>query len=175
MLHFDDGYVTCLYVPFYFVGDACTEYVAILLANVSFLARCHSLCLFEKYMLAFVALIHAFPTKGRQVHKFITRGSTFLHQRGEMHLFKWILHSSKGSSLCRLNFSCALSPMVSSPFCLTLRRQQFWSILSPLCRAVALALGDRDCISQVILLCLLSGIWSLVWDFGWFLFFFYFF
>jgi hypothetical protein len=44
-----------------------------------------------------------------------------------------------------------------------------------LCRAVALALGDRDCISQVILLCLLSGIWSLVWDFGWFLFFFYFF
>jgi hypothetical protein len=30
------------------------------------------------------------------------------------------------------------------PFCLTLRSQQFWSILSRLCRAVALALGDQD-------------------------------
>jgi hypothetical protein len=47
-------------------------------------------------------------------------------------------------ALFRLNFSCALLPMVSSPFCLTLRSRQFWSILSRLCRAVALALGDRD-------------------------------
>jgi hypothetical protein len=47
-------------------------------------------------------------------------------------------------ALFRLNFSRALLPMVSSPFCLTLRSRQFWSILSRLCRAVALALGDRD-------------------------------
>jgi hypothetical protein len=31
MLHFDYGYVTCLYVPLYLVGDAFTEYVAIML------------------------------------------------------------------------------------------------------------------------------------------------
>jgi hypothetical protein len=30
------------------------------------------------------------------------------------------------------------------PLCLTLRNRQFWSILSRLCRAVALVLGDRD-------------------------------
>jgi hypothetical protein len=30
------------------------------------------------------------------------------------------------------------------PLCLTLRNRQFWSILSRLCRAVALALGHRD-------------------------------
>jgi hypothetical protein len=30
------------------------------------------------------------------------------------------------------------------PFCLTLTSWQFWSILSRLCRAVALTLGDRD-------------------------------
>jgi hypothetical protein len=36
MLHFDHGYVTCLYVPSYLVGDACTKYVAIFLVYVSF-------------------------------------------------------------------------------------------------------------------------------------------
>jgi hypothetical protein len=35
MLHFDHGYVTCLYVPIYLVGDACTKFVAILLVYVS--------------------------------------------------------------------------------------------------------------------------------------------
>jgi hypothetical protein len=59
MLYFDHGYVTCLYVPFYLVGDACTEYVAILLVYVSTKACCCALCLFAKHMLAFVALIHA--------------------------------------------------------------------------------------------------------------------
>jgi hypothetical protein len=33
---------------------------------------------------------------------------------------------------------------VVEPFCLTLRSRQFWIILSRLCRAVALVLGDRD-------------------------------
>jgi hypothetical protein len=53
ILHFDHGYVTCLYVPFNLVGDACTEDVAILLVYASFLACCSALCLFEKHMLAF--------------------------------------------------------------------------------------------------------------------------
>jgi hypothetical protein len=74
MLHFDYGYVTCLYVPFYLVGDACTKYVTILLLYVSFLACCSVLCLFEKHMLAFVDMIHALPTRGRKVpNSFIQR------------------------------------------------------------------------------------------------------
>jgi hypothetical protein len=55
------GYVTCLYVPFYLIGDACTQIVAILLVYVSILACCSALCIFEKHMFAFVALIHALP------------------------------------------------------------------------------------------------------------------
>jgi hypothetical protein len=47
-----------------------------------------------------------------------------------------------GALFC-LDFSCALLPMVSSQN-LTLRSRQVWSILSRLCRAVALALGARD-------------------------------
>jgi hypothetical protein len=67
ILHFDHGYVTCVYVPFYLVGDARTEYVAIFLIYVSVLACCSALWLFEKLMLAFVDLIHALPTTGRKL------------------------------------------------------------------------------------------------------------
>jgi hypothetical protein len=35
MVHLDHGYVTCLYVPFYLVGDACALIVATLLVYVS--------------------------------------------------------------------------------------------------------------------------------------------
>jgi hypothetical protein len=56
---------------FYLFGDARTVYVAILLVFVSILACCSALCLFEKHMLALVALIHALPTRGRYVHQFI--------------------------------------------------------------------------------------------------------
>jgi hypothetical protein len=35
MLLVDHGYVTCLYVPIYLVGDACAQIVAILLVYVS--------------------------------------------------------------------------------------------------------------------------------------------
>jgi hypothetical protein len=65
MLHFDHGYVTCLYVPFYLVGDACAQIVAILF--ISILACYSALCIFESNMLAFVDLIHALPTRGRKV------------------------------------------------------------------------------------------------------------
>jgi hypothetical protein len=54
MLHFNHGYVTCLYVSFYLAGDACAQIVAILLVYVSILACCSDLCIFEKHMLAFV-------------------------------------------------------------------------------------------------------------------------
>jgi hypothetical protein len=67
VLHFDHGYVTCLYVPIYLVGDACAQIVAILLVYVSPLACCSALRIFEKIMLAFVDLTHALPTKGRKV------------------------------------------------------------------------------------------------------------
>jgi hypothetical protein len=67
MLHFHLGYVTCLYVPLYLVGDACAQIVAILLVYVSISACCSVLCIFEKQMLVFVDLIHALPTRGRKV------------------------------------------------------------------------------------------------------------
>ena len=99
MLYFDHDYVTCLYVPIYLVGDACTKFVAILLVYVFILACCSALCLFEKHMLAFVDLIHALPTRGRDSTQFLpfhaSRG--VLHQvgekLGEMHLFRGSLHS----------------------------------------------------------------------------------
>jgi hypothetical protein len=67
MLHFVHGYVTCLYVLFYLVGDACDQIVAILLVHVSFLACFSALCIFEKHMLAFVDLIHPLPKMWRKV------------------------------------------------------------------------------------------------------------
>jgi membrane-anchored glycerophosphoryl diester phosphodiesterase (GDPDase) len=67
MLHFDHGYVTCLYVPIYLVGVACTKFVAIFLVYVSFLACCSAICLFETHTLVFIELIHALPTRGRKV------------------------------------------------------------------------------------------------------------
>jgi hypothetical protein len=52
---------------FYLAGDACAQIVAILLVSVSILACSSSLCIFEKHMLAFVDLIHALSTRGRNV------------------------------------------------------------------------------------------------------------
>jgi hypothetical protein len=118
MLHFDHGYITCLYVPFYLGNDACAQIVAILLVFVSFLAYCGALCIFEKHMLAFVDLIHALPTMGRKVPNSCFQGEFCIKERkigrnasvqGElafMHL---------GALFC-LNFSCALLPMVPSSF-----------------------------------------------------------
>jgi hypothetical protein len=95
MLLVDYGYVTCLYVPIYLVGDACTKFVAILLAYVPFLACCSALCLFEKHMLAFVELIHALPQGGEKYPIHASRGSFASKEEklGEMHLFRGSLHS----------------------------------------------------------------------------------
>jgi hypothetical protein len=101
MLHFGHGYITCLYVPFYLVSDACAQIVAILLVYVSILACCSALCIFEKHMVAFVDLIHALPTRGRKVPNSCFQGGLAF-----MHL----------GALFRLNFSCVLLPMVLSPF-----------------------------------------------------------
>jgi hypothetical protein len=101
MLHFHHGYITCLYAPLYLVGDACAQILAILLVYVSILSCCSALCIFEKHMLAFVDLIHALPTRGRKVPN-----SCFQGELAFMHL----------GDLFRLNVSCALWPMLSSPF-----------------------------------------------------------
>jgi hypothetical protein len=79
MLQFDHGYVTCLYVHFYLVGDACAQIVAILLVYFSNLAWYSALCVFEKQMLAFVDLIHALPTRRRKSTQFMFPG-VVLHQ-----------------------------------------------------------------------------------------------
>jgi hypothetical protein len=138
MLHFDHGYVTCLYVPFYLVGDACAQIVAILLVYVSISTCCSALCIFEKHMLAFVDLIHTLPTRGRKVpnscfqgtfasikiwEKCICSGGACIHAFG-LHQEKIQRNAFVQGELAfmhlgpllHLNFSCALLPMVSSPF-----------------------------------------------------------
>jgi hypothetical protein len=117
MLHFDHGYFTCLYVPLYLVGDACAHIVAILLVYVSILACCSALCIFEKHMLAFVDLIHALPTRGG-VPNSCFRGE-FCIEGGKIGRNEFVqgeLAFVHLGALFRLNFSCALLPMVSSPF-----------------------------------------------------------
>jgi hypothetical protein len=106
MIHFDHGFVACLYVSFYPIGDACTKYVAILLVYVSFLACCSALCLFEKHMLAFVALIHALPTRGRivsPIHNmerdaFCSKGESFVSWGRK----RWILSSGGEHEFARI-------------------------------------------------------------------------
>jgi hypothetical protein len=120
MFHFNHGYVTCLYVPFYFVGDACAQIVAILLVYVSILTCCNALCIFEKHMFAFVDLIHALPTRGRKEPnscfqgEFCIKGRIFFGRNAFVQGELAFMHLG---ALFRLNFSCALLPMVSSPFC----------------------------------------------------------
>jgi hypothetical protein len=95
-LHFNHGYVTCLYVPFYLVGDACAQIVAILLDYVLILSLCSALCIFEKHMLAFVDLIHSLPTRGRGKYPIqVSKGSFASREEklGEVHLFRGSLLS----------------------------------------------------------------------------------
>jgi hypothetical protein len=112
MLHFYHGYITCLYVPFYLVGNVCAQIVAILVVYASILACCSALYIFEKHMLAIVDLIHALTKRGRKVPNSCIKGTKIRRNafvQGElafMHL---------GALFC-LNFSCALLSMVSSPF-----------------------------------------------------------
>jgi hypothetical protein len=89
MLHFYHGYVTCLYVLLYLVGDACAQIVAILLVYVSILACCSALCIFEKHVLVFLDLIPTLPIRGRKVPNSCFQGECASRKEnfGEMHLF----------------------------------------------------------------------------------------
>jgi hypothetical protein len=78
-----------------------------------------------------------------------------------------------GSSF-HLNFSCVRLPMVTSPFASPWGVSNLWSILSRLCRVVALALGYHIFLTQVIFSWLLFSFWSFVWVFRLFIFFFFF-
>jgi hypothetical protein len=118
MLHFDHGYVTCLYVPIYFISDACAQIVAILLVYFSFLACSSALCIFEKHMLAFVDLIHALSTRGRKVPNSCFQGEFCIKGRtiGRKAFVQGKLAFMHLGALFCLSFSCALLSMVSSPF-----------------------------------------------------------
>jgi hypothetical protein len=92
---------------------------------MSILACCSALCLFEKHMLAFVDLIHALPTRGRDIVPNLCFHGEFCICSGGLAFTCFV-------ALCRLilvylspDFSCALLSMVSSPFFLTLRSRQF--------------------------------------------------
>jgi hypothetical protein len=102
----------------YLVGDVCAQIVAILLVYVSILACCSAICIFEKHMLAFVDLIHALSTRGRKVPNSCFQGEFCIKGRkiGRNAFVQGSLHSCIWELLFRLNFSCALLPMVLSPF-----------------------------------------------------------
>jgi hypothetical protein len=107
-----------LYIPFYLVGDACAQIVAILLVHVSILACCSARCIFEKHMLAFVYLIHALPRRGRKVPNSCFQGgfASRKEKLGRNAFVQGELAFMHLGALFRLNFSCALLPTVSSPF-----------------------------------------------------------
>jgi hypothetical protein len=77
---FNHGYITCLYVPLYLVGDACAQIVAILLVYVSILACCSALCIFEKHMLVFV-LDSCNTNKGEESTQFMFPGGVCIEER----------------------------------------------------------------------------------------------
>jgi hypothetical protein len=110
MLHFHHGYVTCLYVPLYLIGDACAQIVAILLVYVPILACCSALCIFEKHMLLFVDLIHALPTRGSKVPNSCFQGECASKKEnfGRNAFVQGELAFMHLGALFRLNFSCAL-------------------------------------------------------------------
>jgi hypothetical protein len=92
--------------------------VDILLVCVSILACCSALCIFEMHKLAFVDLIHALPTRGRKVPNSCFQGEFCIKGRknGRNAFVQGKLAFMHLGALFRLNFSCALLLMVSSPF-----------------------------------------------------------
>jgi hypothetical protein len=74
--------------------------------------------------------------------------------------------------MCRLNFSCAILPMVSSPFASPWGVGNFGAFCLDCVELFPLCKGNEIFLSQVIVLWLLFGFWSLVWVFGLFLFLF---
>jgi hypothetical protein len=115
--HCVHGNVTCLYIYFYLVGDARAQIVAISLVYVTTLACCSVLCIFDKHMLAFVDLIHELPTREGVPNSFF-QGESCIKRRkiGRNAFVQGELAFMHLGALFRLNYSCALLPMVSSPF-----------------------------------------------------------
>jgi hypothetical protein len=105
-------------IPICLVGDASAQIVAILLVYVSILACCSALCIFEKHILSFVDLIHALPTRGRKVPNSCFQGEFCIKGRkiGRNVFVQGELAFMHLGASFHLNFSCALLPMVSSPF-----------------------------------------------------------
>jgi hypothetical protein len=77
-----------------------------------------ALCKFEKHMLAFVDLIHALPKSGWKVPNSYFQGELCIKGRknGRNAFVPGELAFMHLGDLFHLNFSCALLPMVSSPF-----------------------------------------------------------
>jgi hypothetical protein len=92
--------------------------MAILLVYVSILACCCALCIFEKHMLVFVDLIHALSKRGGKVPNSCLQGEFCIKGRkiGRNAFVQGELAFMHLGALFRLNFSCALLTMVSSPF-----------------------------------------------------------
>jgi hypothetical protein len=96
MPHFVHGHVTCLYVPFYLVGDSCAQIVAIFLVYVSILACRSALYIFEKHkgeestqFMVLGGVLHQGKKKGRKIWRnafvqgelaFMLLGSSCLHE-----------------------------------------------------------------------------------------------
>jgi hypothetical protein len=167
LLHFNHVYITCLYVPFYLVGNACAQIVAILLVYVSILSCFSALCIFEKHMLAFVELIHALPTRGRKVPNSCFQGEFCIEGRklGEMHLFKGSLHSCIWEFffawilvLLFCQWCQALLPHLEESAIL----EHFIWVVSSHCPCLR---GLRFFSLKWSFLGLLFGFWSLVWVF----------
>jgi hypothetical protein len=111
MLYFYHGYISCLYVPFYLVGDACAQIVVILLVFLSFLACCSALCISEKHMLAFVDLIHALPASGRKVPNSCFQGEFCIKGR------KFVRHAFVQGELAFMHLGALFCLNFSVLFC----------------------------------------------------------
>jgi hypothetical protein len=112
MLHFDHAYVTCLYVPIYLVGDACAQIVAILLVSVSILACCSALCIEAHACIC--RLDSCITYKGEESTQFMFPGELCIKGRknGRNAFVQGELAFMHLGALFRLNFICALLPMV---------------------------------------------------------------
>jgi hypothetical protein len=82
-----------------------------------------------EHMLAFVDLIHALPTRGRKVPNSCSQGEFCIEGRkiGRNAFVQGELASMHLGALFRLNFSCALLPMVSSLFASPWGVSIFWA------------------------------------------------
>jgi hypothetical protein len=125
-------------------------------------------------MLAFVDMIHALPIRGRKVPNSCFQGEFCIKGRkfGRNAFVQEELVFMHLGALFRLNFSCALLSMVSSPFASSWGVGKFGAFYLVCVEPLPLPLGTEIFLTQVIFSWLLFGFWSLVWVFLSFHFFF---